>query len=488
MTEKKISPLDLYQLAEVSIDALVDKCVEITTRPIVKVVSTDGVTEVPILETKTKPAPRKAVLHHKFLFLVHLIISRCSASKDNRIQLHSERLKNVLGNDYDILLETLGEMGIITMTSEYVVGVHCRFISFKKWNIHITSTVNVKVAEYLAKWEYLTEKDVAEYNDGNIELEVKIVDGKAIVVRKDSKIISEQEQWFYDKYNDSLSRLNLKISKLRAIRYVDSLFDSKNNHKYHHCVHGILKFSKNQRITSIDKQDRIYHYLTNLKKDLKSLFNIKLQLDIANSHPLLLCKLLIVRYKLDYEILKIIYNKGRVEVCDLHNVSEQLCNELNHSGLCVEKDVVRFIYACSKGMMWDELNNSFPEYSRDEIKSYAFANIFYSRRDITRYTEFGRKFMSVYPNVYKAIAETKDKTKLPLLMMRTESHLIRRVLSECYRQGWKVISIHDAIVVLDAPENEGIEPMDIKRIINDVYRTVMLHPTIHCDCFQLPEV
>ena len=495
MAKKKIVPIELYKLTDVPIDSLIDKCIEITTRPMVKVVNSDGVTsddqsEAPILETKIKATPRKAILYQKFLFLLHLIITRCSASKDNRIQLHSERLKNALGNDYDILLETLCELGIIAMTSEYAVGVHCRFISLKDWRVHIEPAINIKVAEYLSRWTELTQKDVNSYNESeHIELEVKIIDGRAQVVKKGEKIIGEQEQWLYDMYNDSLSYLNLKVSKDNAIGYINSLFSNRNTHKYHHCVHNILSFdNRNQRITSIDKQDRIYHYLTNLRKDLKYLFNLKFQLDIANSHPLLLCKLLIVKYKLDYNILNIIYNKERVEVCDLHNVSEQLCNELQDRGLSIEKDVVRFIYACSKGMMWDELNNSFPEYSRDEIKSNAFALIFYNPHNIARYTEFGKKFMSVYPSVYATIEETKDKTKLPHLMMKIESTLMRRILTRCYQQGWKVVSIHDAIVALDVPDNNDLEPIAIKRIINDVYREVLLHPTIHYDEFPLPTV
>lgn len=495
MAKKKIVRIELYKLTDVPIDSLIDKCIEITTRPIVKVVNTDGVTSddqsaAPILETKIKAAPRRAILYQKFLFLVHLIISRCSASKDNRIQLHSERLKNILGNDYDILLETLRELGIITMTTEYAVGVHCRFISLKDWRVHIEPTINIKVAEYLSRWAELTQNDVNSYNESeHIELEVKIIDGRAQVIKKGEKIIGEQEQWLYDMYNNSLSYLDLKVSKDNAIEYINSLFTNRNTHKYHHCLHNILSFdNKNQRITSIDKQDRIYHYLTNLRKDLKCLFNLKFQLDIANSHPLLLCKLLINRYKLDYEILKVIYNKERVEVCELHNVSEQLCNKLQDKVLSIEKDVVRFIYACSKGVMWDELHNSFPEYSRDEIKSNAFALIFYNPRKIARYTEFGKRFMSVYPNVYAVIEETKDKTKLPLLMMRTESTLMCRILARCYKNGWKVVSIHDAIVALDTPENDGLEPMAIKQIINDVYREVLLHPTIHYDEFSLPDI
>ena len=197
MAKNKIVPIRLYKLTNVPIDSLIDECIEITTHPMVKVVNADGVTsdsqcESPILETKVKATPRKAILYQKFLFLLHLIISRCSASKDNRIQLHSERLKNVLGNDYDILLETLREMSIISMTSEYAVGVHCRFISLKDWRVHIEPTINIKVAEYLSRWVELTQKDVNSYSEAeHIELEVKIIDGRAQVVKKGEKIIGE---------------------------------------------------------------------------------------------------------------------------------------------------------------------------------------------------------------------------------------------------------------------------------------------------------
>ena len=79
MAKKNIVPIRLYKLTNVPIDSLIDKCIEITTRPIVKVVNTDGVTsddqsKAPILETKIKAAPRKAILYQKFLFLLHLII------------------------------------------------------------------------------------------------------------------------------------------------------------------------------------------------------------------------------------------------------------------------------------------------------------------------------------------------------------------------------------------------------------------------------
>ena len=238
------------------------------------------------------------------------------------------------------------------------------------------------------------------------------------------------------------------------------------------------------KIYSIDAQNRIYHYLTSLPKELKPLFNIKYQLDIANSHPLLFSKYLIDIYKIDSQTLKIIYNIKREEyINNLHNVTELLCNKLNTSDLCVPIDILRYIYVCSKGMMWDDFAAIFDEFTRDEVKVKAFKEIFYPKQDFTEHTAFGKKFIELYPNVYQAIRELKKSTKLPILMMKFESRLMREILNICYEQGWKVVHIHDAIIVLDVNANSSVEPIQIKHIINDIYRRYLLHPTIHCELF-----
>lgn len=237
-------------------------------------------------------------------------------------------------------------------------------------------------------------------------------------------------------------------------------------------------------ITKIDEQNRIYHYLTNLKKELKPLYNIKHQLDIANSHPLLLNKILIGEYKINKEELDIIYRREGDSIDNSYNVSEQLCNELLDKGIHIPIDVVRYLYITSRGLLWDELHTQFPEFDRSEIKTLSFAHIFYNQHNIAKYTEFGRKFISLYPNVHEVISHTKDVVSLPRMLMKYESFLMKNILTQCYHNGWKVVSIHDAVIVLDVPENERIEPSDVVHIIEDVYRKNMLHPTIHCDIFS----
>ncbi|MGO5493945.1 hypothetical protein [Parabacteroides merdae] len=462
---RKATKIAVSQLTDISISTIMDKYTEL------------------IRENEAKSAPYRAVLHHKVLFLIHLIITRCRASKDNKIQLNTDRLQDVLGNEYNYILTTLKEMGIIDIDNHYLVGVQCRFISLKNWNIKVEVLPNLKVMEYLDKWNKLSQK---AKNTPSIDIKIEIVDGEVQITKVNQQPLSQEEMDFRTKYEESLSCLRLKVEKSEAQEFIDTLFSNFNNHSYHYYSSYIQDFDiSNLKIFNIDNQGRIYHILTSLPKKLKPLFNIKFQVDIANSHPLLFSKVLINNYKIDIETLKIIYNIKKEEyIRNLHNVTELFCNKLRISDLCVPVDVLKYIYVCSKGMIWDDFASIFKEYTRDEVKVKAFKEIFYPKQDFTEHTEFGMKFIELYPNVYQAIKEIKNATKLPNLMMRFESRLMRLILNECYAHGWKVISIHDAIVVFDVEANSTVKPIDIKIIINNIYRRYLLHPTIHLDLFD----
>ena len=466
---RKAIKIAVSQLANISISSIMDKYTEL------------------IRENEAKSAPYRAVLQHKVLFLIHLIIIRCKASKDNEIQLNSEILEDVLGNEYDYILTTLKEMGIIDVGSHYLVGEKCRPISLKDWNIKVEVLPNQKVIEYLKKCEKLAKK---KKKDAKNDFKIKPikVDGKFQLIKVDSKSkLSKEEIEFRKIYEESLSHLRLKVGKSEAQEFINTLFSNFDNHSYHYYSSCVQDFDVNNlKIFSIDKQDRIYHILTSLPKKLKPLFNIKYQLDIANSHPLLFSKYLIEKYKISIKTLSIIYNDIKKEeyINNLHNVTELFCNKLNTSDLCVPIDIFKYIYVSSKGMIWDDFASIFDEYTRDEVKVKAFKEIFYPKQDFTEHTEFGKKFIELYPNVYQAIKEIKNVTKLPNLMMRIESRLMRQILNECYAHGWKVVSIHDAIVVFDVEANSSVKPIDIKIIINNIYRRYLLHPTIHLDIFN----
>ena len=72
--------------------------------------------------------------------------------------------------------------------------------------------------------------------------------------------------------------------------------------------------------------------------------------------------------------------------------------------------------------------------------------------------------------------ETKDK--LPHLMMKTESALLKPIIEECWRRGWKVVNLHDALIVFDVKENENVEVKELKTIIEAEYNKHRLLPTV----------
>lgn len=474
----------LLQLGNISIDNLIDdykNMIEMLHKE--KVMNPNNIScykdiVLPIIETKKKAIPRKIVLYPKFLFLIHLIITQCQKSKNNSTYLHSGRLKKVLGNDYTILLQVLVNNNIITIKNDYIIGTKCRPISLQKWEIEETELNNIKVEEYLKKWYNLLEHDISLYKNYT-EMEISINEKEEVQIIE-RKITSKDNNKFIQDYNNALSYLNMRIDKKQAHEYIDNIIKEKNNHLYHYYHTMIDDFDKdNNKITTIDNQFRIYHFLTNLKRGLRPLFNIKYQLDIANSHPLLICKILIVRYKIDIETLRIIYNQTITE--DIHNVSEQLSNKLNINEINIPNDVIRFLFVCRRGLLWDEMQATFKRYTRHEIKHKAFSQIFYHHKDIAPHTDFGQMFIEFYPNVYKVINEVKGLTNLPLFLMRLESELIREVLFECYKNKWIVVSIHDSIVILDVKENISLYPNNIIPIINDVYKKRLLCPTIHIE-------
>lgn len=496
MARKKLPRIDLYQLADIPVDEIIDKHIELVTAPKEYVVDDsmvrcDSNSVTPVFVKKVKSAPYKSVIYHKILFLLHLIIIKCRASRDNKIQLNSKHLQDILGSDYSYLLRTFEEIGIIAISNHFIIGEQSRPISLLNWNIKVETVPNMRVIEYLNRWNKLIEKAKSLYSE-DVEAKILFIDGQVQIQLNGDTKITEDEKRFREQYQDSLSVLDLRVTKTDAIAYINSLFVTYNNHRYNYYSYCINEFDKNKtKIQSIDKQNRIYHCLTSLPKVLKPLFNIKYQIDIANSHPLLICYLLIEKYNIDSNILPIIYNIGNKEEeegVNIYYITDVLCNILDNNNIDVPLDILLYIYICSIGRLWDFFTEMFDSYTRDEVKTKVFCEILYPTRDFTEHTAFGKRFIELFPNVYEAIKERKQHTQLPLYMMRLESKIMRAILTRCYEQGYKVVSIHDALIILDVPENDNVDLVTIKSYIDEVYSQYLLNPTVHIDKFPLPIV
>ena len=154
---------------DLSIDNIIDRHIELVTNPIERVVDLKIENNVPIFETEVireaKPAPRKAILLPKYIYLIHTIIMRCRADKYHFTKLSYKTMIEVLGKHYTDMLRTLEDMNIIGLTSSYEVGKYGRSILLRNWNIGFTVTKNKKVIEYAQK--------VAELVGGHYEDEIK---------------------------------------------------------------------------------------------------------------------------------------------------------------------------------------------------------------------------------------------------------------------------------------------------------------------------
>lgn len=485
---RKEKQIRLAYIADHSIDEIVDAHIKLVTRDkeelyLEKV--DDGDAEQKrfptykevwkVVEKNTNPAPRAAILKPKYIFLLHVIIMRC---RQNRgvCKLNYGFFVGLLGKQFSDMLTNLHLLQIIYVHSDYEIGKRPRSIDLMDWNIGYKDNVtNLKVRGYFSELEeYLKEVDKEH--------------------RK--RIIQTLGTDFTKAYLKNLSQIEL-VRRDEALEYVNNR-EYKNEWQEHFYKSCIEDFDKDRLvITNVDDRGRIYHFLTNCPRLLRKYFNLKFDVDIANSQPLLFCDFLIKNYNIDYSIIeyidkldyslldkedtgdKIIYNKGK-QLCKLLKKSDLEVQKLND----IPSDVLLYIYSCMKGLFWDGFVKTFAELDRGEVKENLFREVFYSYSRTMRHKEYGKVFAEIYPSVWHLIRELKkDAELLCNKITKVESEIFHNILGECFKREWHVVSIHDAVVVLDVPGNEVIDEGELKDIIMNEYRRHGLIPTVHLEKF-----
>jgi len=190
-----------------------------------------------------------------------------------------------------------------------------------------------------------------------------------------------------------------------------------------------------------------------------------------------------------------IYEQIYTSNVESHNVRRFLRKTLitnNIDEQCIKfipTDVLYYIYLTSMGLFWDtaipdEMVNE-KKLLRSDIKVLMFREVFYSKKLTARGKEYAKMFVKDFPNVYKVVRASKkeNRTKLANAMMAIESELFGKILTELYAKKFKVISIHDAIVVLNVKQNIQCTEEVVKQVITDVYRKYGLHPNISVDYY-----
>ena len=426
--------------------------------------------------------PQLSTIYETYTALVHIIISYSQRNRNACCYLNAVKYTEILGRHFGRMLAFLSFKSIVSI-GNYEVGAHSRTITLLDWNIREVEIKNIKIIDRIIKiLEYENEKMQAKADD-------------------------IPDEPFFEHYNKCLSQLTLR-DRAGALKYVNEHFDRSSGHKYYYYLHCVNSFQNNPQITSVDKNNRIYHYLTNTPRVIRPFFNIKLDVDISNCHPLLFTHYLGLEYNIDINILRNISYLPYIPHYDCKELRKSLKDKLLGVPLVKDlpNDVFEYIYITQHGKFYERFIDIFENIGRGELKRNVFRDVFYSHSRTTYGSEFRKQFKVAFPNVWKLVVKmrkqlevtktiekiivgrfqvpvfTKDWDKpldnLANEMMKLESSLMRDTLETCWTFGWTVINIHDALLMLDTDNNKGVTVEGLEFVVKDVFAKRGLFPCL----------
>ncbi len=485
---KSTKKQNIFSLKDISIDNVVEKHIallEERAKPQRVITNFQDVTcdntfvaQYETIQGKSKAIPRKLILHEKYTFLIHKLIKRCRNNKEGDFtRFNTKVLQATLGAVYKDMLDTLAVMNIIHIANEYIPTIQARLIEFNS-NLSVTSEMRYNAA--VDKYNEKMEQELKKYEKEQLE-----------------EIRSEMGNELYDNFIKSLNLLHL-THETEAKDYLNrhKFMSAKSKEYFSYILEEYKK--KDFKILSVDRNLRIYTLLTQSPRIFKNFTNIKFTCDIHNSHPLLFNKIIIDKYNIDNNILHILYNNINNIDNSLYSVGKELRKLLINNNIqeCkienIPNDIWEYIYKTSKGVFWDDFTdlNEFKRLLRSDIKVTLFREVFYSKTLTTKGKDFAKVFKKKYPSVYKLIKESKknDRTFLANQMMRTESDIFRSILTKLYAKKFRVLTIHDAVIVLDVKANTKCNPELVQSIIGKEYQRIGLFPNSSVDYYSTENV
>lgn len=455
-----------------------------------------------------KKEPRKPLkddtrIKNKAMYLVHAIAYRQQTSRENNSEgapIQYSVLQDVLGDDVYELLKSLKELGYISVSSIYEIGKTSRRYKVLK-EIVTEQSSNVAVQKYI-------EKSRQILND-------------AISKRLSSSVfMKEYGDTFADTYVKNLNKF--KIADVEGFEEFASarIKENPNTEAYYDYIKE--GFESNLKIYSIDENNRIYHILTSLKRELKKYLNILFSIDCSNSHPLLFNYFIFTSKNISiadsYNISYILYNIAKSDFFfstpNYHYDTEKLRNILINNGVEKEKiadfegDELLYLWKTINGCFWDDIlaEHQGEDLDRAEIKQKMFAEVFYSKSPKIAWKTFAQEFKKAYPNVYELILKWKEPLKhedtkaillrrhkavevcgrawmkdettaLPNIMMDLESVIFRDILKSLFAKRICAVHIHDAIVIPSTKSTQKIDAEKVQSVMREVYKRFGLYPT-----------
>lgn len=449
-----------------------------------------------------KPLNDDTKIKNKAIYLVHTIAYRQVSNREDSTDgasIQAKILQSVIGEDFYELLKALEALGYIEKSQIYIVGKSSRHY---KAIGEITSTEcsNYTIGKYIDKTKEILRESILK--------RLATPEFKAMYGDK-----------FADTYIKNLNKF--KIKDEAAFDKVVSRQRRTGKVNYYNFIKE--SFNDDLKIYSIDSNNRIYHILTSLKRELKEYINIRYSIDCKNSHPLLFNYFIYynksISIELSYNISSILYSIDSSFIYSIstgHYDMEKLRNILIENN--IEKSIVAkftddellYLWKTTTGRFWDDIiQENRGRYSRAIIKKRMFAQVFYSKGE--KSSTLAAQFKRDYPNVHDLIMRWKEplkhndlkecllarkkavmikdsalmtnqETALPNVMMDLESEIFREVLRSLYRKRIAAVHIHDAIVVPETKSEVNVE--QIQDVMREVYKQHGLHPTFSIDTYN----
>ena len=453
-----------------------------------------------------KPLMDETRILNKAIYLVHTIAYRQATNREENVEGASIQyaiLQRVIGEDVYELLRSLQYLGYIEIDGKYIVGTSSKHYKVLG-NVTTTHCSNYTILKYINKTKELL-KDAVLKRMATTEFKALYGDTFAETYIKNLNKFTIKDEKGFNKYvNEQIALQPAKESYYNFIKE---------------------SFKSDMKIYSIDGNNRIYHLLTSLERELKQFINIRFSLDCKNSHPLLFNYFIFnskgISIELSYLISSILFN---IDYSFIYSISnnyydiEKLCNILINNN--IDKSIIAkftpdellYLWKTTTGRFWDDIltEHQGEGYDRAEIKQKMFAEVFYSKTPKIAWKEFAKEFKRQYPNVYNLIIRwkeplkhddlkncllarnkavlldgktyTKDQeTALPNVMMHIESEIFREVLKSLYRKRIPAVHIHDAVVIPDTRAQVDVEK--VESVMRDVYKKFGLHPTFSVDTY-----
>lgn len=445
-----------------------------------------------IIYHKAKRGVKKTdIIRCKIQYLQHLVIRRAHSKKDlGAFRLSSQILRTIIGDEYKTMLSVLIRMGHLVhgdgrngnSVGEYYyyqVGMYSTIYSLPE-NIGFekVTTSNARVLKYLQK----ECEQIQLYRQNVLQ-----------------PLISNRfGPDFQKQYEISLSKIHI-ANKQGFQAFVEQRLEEKPEGRlyYEYIREGLEE--KQKHIQKIDAAGRIYHILTNAKREVKQYLNIAISADCKNSHPMLFNFFIFRSHGINYEDAYQI----SLAMHSIENASQlrKSLSKLVASNLLdlFKYDELKYIYETSTGQFWDNIVKKFPEYDRAQVKDKMFAEVFYSKtHQVKGYQIFGRKFQKQFPNVMRLIkawkkeenrawidaymskrnlSYSKPEAALSIAMMNLEARIFGEVLKRMYSKRWRAFHIHDCIIVPQTTGKNQPTRDEVISIMKDVYKVCGLLPT-----------